>query len=175
MGQADLKSNIIPAMHYRDAFAAIDWLCDVLGFTRHLFVPDGKSGVAHAELTLGNDMIMLGSHRVEAGDSVVAPIAAEYWTQSTYIVAGDIEAFTSARNLRRQTSFPNSKSSTTAAACFPSATPKDNSGISAPTTHGRIKRVAELQSSTHGKLREPLPIIAACRRITKNEESRLGW
>ena len=92
MGQADLKSNIIPAMHYRDDFAAIDWLCDVLGFTRHLFVPDGKSGVAHAELTLGNDMIMLGSHRVEAGDSVVAPIAAEYWTQSTYIVAGDIEA-----------------------------------------------------------------------------------
>ena len=92
MGQADLKSNIIPAMHYRDAFAAIDWLCDVLGFTRHLVVPDGKGGVAHAELTLGNGMIMLGSHRDEAGDSVVAPIAAEYWTQSTCIVAGDIEA-----------------------------------------------------------------------------------
>ncbi|CAI8042191.1 hypothetical protein GBAR_LOCUS23430 [Geodia barretti] len=79
-------------MHYRDAFAAIDWLCDVLGFTRHLVVPDGKGGVAHAELTLGNGMIMLGSHRDEAGDSVVAPIAAEYWTQSTYIVVGDIEA-----------------------------------------------------------------------------------
>ena len=92
MGQADLKSNIIPAMHYRDAFAAIDWLCDVLGFTRHLVVPDGKDGVAHAELTLGNGMIMLGSHRDEAGDSVVAPIAAEYWTQSTHIVVGDIEA-----------------------------------------------------------------------------------
>ena len=137
MGQADLKSNIIPAMHYRDAFAAIDWLCDVLGFTRHLVVPDGKGGVAHAELTLGNGMIMLGSHRDEAGDSVVAPIAAEYWTQSTYIVAGDIEPLTSARNLRRQTSFPNSKNSTTAAACFQSATPKDNSGISAPTTHGQ--------------------------------------
>ena len=155
MGQADLKSNIIPAMHYRDAFAAIDWLCDVLGFTRHLVVPDGKDGVAHAELTLGNGMIMLGSHRDEAGDSVVAPIAAEYWTQSTHIVVGDIEPsaepLTSARNLRRQTSFPNSKSSTTAAACFPCATQRDSSGISVPMTHGRTKRAAELLSTTYGK------------------------
>ena len=92
MGQADLKSNIIPAMHYRDAFAAIDWLCDVLGFTRHLVVPDGKGGVAHAELTLGNGMIMLGSHREDAGDYVVAPTTTESWTQSAYIVVGDIEA-----------------------------------------------------------------------------------
>ena len=92
MNRADLRSNIIPGMRYKDAFTAIDWLCDVLGFTRHLVVPDGKGGVAHAELTLGNGMIMLGSRRDDAGDSVVPPAATELWTQSAYIVAGDIEA-----------------------------------------------------------------------------------
>ena len=91
MNQADRRSNIILGMRYRDAFAAFDWLCDVLGFTRHLVVPDGKGGVTHAELTLGNGMIMLGSHRKDAGDSVVAPTATEFWTQSAYIVVGDIE------------------------------------------------------------------------------------
>ena len=92
MNQADLKSNIIPGMRYKDAFAAIDWLCDALGFTRHLVVPDGEGGVAHAELTLGNGMIMLGSHRDDAGDTFVAPTMAESWTQSAYILVGDIEA-----------------------------------------------------------------------------------
>ena len=39
MAGSDLKANIIPGMRYRDAQAAIDWLCDVLGFERHLVVP----------------------------------------------------------------------------------------------------------------------------------------
>ena len=33
------KSPVIPTMRYRDAPAAIDWLCAVLGFSRHLVVP----------------------------------------------------------------------------------------------------------------------------------------
>ena len=32
-------SSIIPAMRYRDAAAAIDWLCRAFGFERHLVVP----------------------------------------------------------------------------------------------------------------------------------------
>jgi uncharacterized glyoxalase superfamily protein PhnB len=52
---------VIPALRYTDAPAAIDWLCDVLGFTRHS-VFEGKNGtIDHAELSLGNGMIMLGS------------------------------------------------------------------------------------------------------------------
>jgi uncharacterized glyoxalase superfamily protein PhnB len=48
-------------MRYRDAHAAIDWLVRVLGFTAKA-VYDGPDGtVAHAELTLGTGMIMLGS------------------------------------------------------------------------------------------------------------------
>ena len=53
-------SRIIPGLKYHDALAAIDWLCEALGFERHLVVEhDGL--VAHAQLRLGDDMIMLGS------------------------------------------------------------------------------------------------------------------
>ncbi|HVU48503.1 MAG TPA: VOC family protein [Terracidiphilus sp.] len=48
---------------YRDAKAAIDWLCRAFGFEKHV-VFDGPDGtIAHAELTLGGGMIMLGSAR----------------------------------------------------------------------------------------------------------------
>ena len=92
MAQLNTKSNIIPGMRYRDAYAAIDWLCDVLGFERRLVVPDGNGGVAHAELTLGNGMIMLGSHRDDADDRVIAPTPNGFLTQNAYIVVGDIES-----------------------------------------------------------------------------------
>jgi uncharacterized glyoxalase superfamily protein PhnB len=55
------KSTIMPALRYRNAPPAIDWLCQVLGFARHAVyaAPDGSIG--HAELTLNGGMIMLGS------------------------------------------------------------------------------------------------------------------
>ena len=92
MGQAGMKSTVIPSMRYRDAYAAIDWLCDVLGFERRLVVPDGAGGVAHAELTLGSGMMMLGSHREDTGDMVVPSTPTGELTQSAYIVVSDIEA-----------------------------------------------------------------------------------
>ena len=58
---AESRSTVIPALRYRDARAAIEWLCSVLGFTRHA-VYEGAGGVInHAELALGGGMIMLGS------------------------------------------------------------------------------------------------------------------
>jgi len=39
-------STAIPCLRYRDAPAAIDWLCRVLGFERHLVVPDDAGGIA---------------------------------------------------------------------------------------------------------------------------------
>ena len=85
------QSNIIPTMRYRDAYAAIDWLCDVLGFERHLVVPDGTDGVAHAQLTLGNGMVMLGSARENDDDAVVPSTPTGNLTQSAYVVVKDIE------------------------------------------------------------------------------------
>jgi hypothetical protein len=58
-----MKANIIPTMRYRDAVTAIDWLCRAFGFEKHLVVPGEKGVIEHAQLTLGDGMIMLGSAR----------------------------------------------------------------------------------------------------------------
>ena len=92
MVESNAKGNIMPAMRYKDAFAAIEWLCEVLGFERRLVVPDGSRGVAHAELTLGNGMIMLGSDREDNHFPVVSPARSETLTQGAYVVVDDIEA-----------------------------------------------------------------------------------
>lgn len=87
------RGNIIPGMRYRDAPAAIDWLCRAFGFSRHLVVPDEDGGIAHAQLALGNGMIMLGSYRDEGEyDRLVRlPEDAGGSTQAAYIVIEEIE------------------------------------------------------------------------------------
>jgi uncharacterized glyoxalase superfamily protein PhnB len=54
------KATIIPALRYRDALAAIDWLCKAFGFEKHAVHAEGHI-VHHAQLTFGNGMIMLSS------------------------------------------------------------------------------------------------------------------
>ncbi len=84
-------SPIIPTLRYNDAVAAVDWLCDAFGFHKHLVVPDEQGGIAHAQLTLGNGMIMLGSAREDKYDRLQAPLANRDApvTQSAYIVIDD--------------------------------------------------------------------------------------
>jgi uncharacterized glyoxalase superfamily protein PhnB len=55
------RSSVIPGMAYRNAPAAIEWLCRVFGFERHAVYPGPNNTISHAELTLGDGMIMLGS------------------------------------------------------------------------------------------------------------------
>jgi uncharacterized glyoxalase superfamily protein PhnB len=57
-----MASTIVPCLLYRDAPAMIDWLCTVFGFSKKAVYMDGEK-VAHAELTLGAGMLMLGSTR----------------------------------------------------------------------------------------------------------------
>ncbi len=57
----DCKSTIIPALRYRDAHKAIDFLIAAFGFEKQA-VFDGPDGtVMHAQLTFGNGMVMLSS------------------------------------------------------------------------------------------------------------------
>jgi len=58
---ANTRVNLISCLRYRDAPAAIDWLCRAFGFEKHAVYPDDNHGIAHAQLTFGNGMIMLGS------------------------------------------------------------------------------------------------------------------
>ena len=55
------RSTVIPCLRYRDAPKAIEWLCTVFGFEKHLVVPNDDGTIAHAQLTFGNGMVMLGS------------------------------------------------------------------------------------------------------------------
>jgi len=90
---AESRSTVMPALRYRNAPAAIDWLCSVFGFARHAVhtMPDGS--VAHAELTLGGGMIMLGSTRDdEYGRGFKSPgELGGIETRSSYIVAADVD------------------------------------------------------------------------------------
>ena len=87
----DTTATVIPTMRYNDAQAAIDWLCDTFGFTRHLIVEDDAGGIAHAQLRFGNGMIMLGSARDDEFGHLQQPPSAGVVTQSPYIVVADID------------------------------------------------------------------------------------
>jgi hypothetical protein len=61
-------ATIIPAMRYRSAPAAIEWLCQAFGFEKHLVVSGENGAIAHAQLTWGNGSASryLGSSRIYA-------------------------------------------------------------------------------------------------------------
>ena len=79
-------STVIPTLRYRDADAAIEWLCDTFGFAKNAVYPGPENTVAHAQLTMGTGMIMLGSatnsgtnpehwaHPDEIGRRVTTPV-----------------------------------------------------------------------------------------------------
>ncbi|HLZ68764.1 MAG TPA: VOC family protein [Dehalococcoidia bacterium] len=60
---ANHMPTLYPGLSYRDAPAAIAWLERAFGFEELLLVPGPKGTVAHAELKLGNGVLMLGSLR----------------------------------------------------------------------------------------------------------------
>ena len=72
------------ALQYQDAPAAIDFLCKAFGFEKKA-VYEGEGGsIAHAELTLGNGMVMLGSAKeTDYGKLLVRPHQVGGVTMST--------------------------------------------------------------------------------------------
>ena len=46
------RATVIPCLRYRDAPAAIDWLCQTFGFEKQLVVPNQDGTIAHAQLVL---------------------------------------------------------------------------------------------------------------------------
>jgi uncharacterized glyoxalase superfamily protein PhnB len=94
MENQNTRSSIMPALRYRDAQAAIDWLCNVLGFARHAVYPGPDNTIGHAELTLNGGMIMLGSHKDdEYGKGFKSPgDLGNIETRSAYVVVKDADA-----------------------------------------------------------------------------------
>ncbi len=87
-------STVMPTLRYRNAPAAIEWLCSVIGFIKHAVYLGPNDTIAHAELTLGNGMIMLGSGKDdEYGKGFKTPLElGGMETRSAYIVVPDADA-----------------------------------------------------------------------------------
>ncbi len=86
------NSTIMPALRYKDAPAAIDWLCQTFGFSRHAVYANPDGSIGHAELTLGGGMIMLGSQKNdEYGRNFKSPAELGSETRSAYIVVSDAD------------------------------------------------------------------------------------
>lgn len=89
----DCRATVIPGMRYRNAPAMIEWLQRAFGFERHA-VYEGPGGtIAHAQLTFGNGMIMLGSVDSRASAFSRQPDeCGNAETQSPYLVVSDCDA-----------------------------------------------------------------------------------
>ena len=90
------RATVIPCLRYRDAPKAIEWLSSTFGFEQQLVVPNEDGSIAHAQLSFGNGMVMLGSvstvetefgHLTKQPDEVGG-----METQSPYLIVSDADA-----------------------------------------------------------------------------------
>ncbi|MFJ7567809.1 VOC family protein [Herminiimonas sp. NPDC097707] len=88
------QSRIIPCLRYRDAPAAIAWLCDTFGFEKQAVYANPDGSIAHAQLTSGKGMIMIGSVSPESewGKLIRQPDEiGGVETQSSYLIVDDAD------------------------------------------------------------------------------------
>ena len=88
-----MGSTLIPCLRYQDAHAAIDWLCRNFGFQKRTLIPNRNGGVAHAELVLGDGMVMLGSHVDDRLAGLIVPPdrVGGVQTQTTWVQVADAD------------------------------------------------------------------------------------
>ena len=80
--------TIFPILRYIDARAAIRWLCAAFGFRETFSVPETGRLVRHAQLSLGTNLIMLGSTRDEGPTS---PQTLGATTQALYVYVPNVD------------------------------------------------------------------------------------
>lgn len=88
------KAQLIPTMQYRDANRAVSWLCEAFGFEQKNVFKDDDGNVAHAELQLGNGLVMIGPRtNTPFGQLIKTPLEiGSFNTHAIYIIVEDIEA-----------------------------------------------------------------------------------
>lgn len=67
MTDAQRPPKLYACLSYRDPKAAIAFLEQAFGFTSFMVVPDEHGGITHAEIALGDEIVMLGSAKPELG------------------------------------------------------------------------------------------------------------
>lgn len=82
--------TIFPILRYTDARAAIRWLCTAFGFREIFSVPETGEFVRHAQLSLSENIIMLGSCRDD--DGLKSPQTLGAATQALCVNVPDVDA-----------------------------------------------------------------------------------
>jgi uncharacterized glyoxalase superfamily protein PhnB len=80
-----MPQTVFPCITFRDAKASIDWLERVLGAERVAVFEDGDGRVGHAELRIGESVVMAGDER--AGSKATPP-----GVSVVYVVVPDTDA-----------------------------------------------------------------------------------
>jgi uncharacterized glyoxalase superfamily protein PhnB len=86
------RTTTIPVITYRDAHAAIKWLCSTFGFTQKSLYEGPNGTVMHAELTFGSGMIMLSTHDPQSEWGKLSALPNDIGgreTQSTALISAD--------------------------------------------------------------------------------------
>jgi PhnB protein len=85
------NQQIIPMLAYEDGVAAMDWLCNVFGFSEKTRMLDDTGKLVHGELIMRNSIVMLASpsehYQSPRHHRQVCDVAAS-WYQSPYIING---------------------------------------------------------------------------------------
>jgi uncharacterized glyoxalase superfamily protein PhnB len=77
--------SVVPSLRYNDARRAVEWLQEAFGFEPQMVVDGDGDTIAHAELTYGDGMVMLGTQRDDSYGSHVG----QGWL---YVVVEDADA-----------------------------------------------------------------------------------
>ncbi len=86
-----MSSNIFPAVRYRDADAGVRFLTSAFGAEEKEIHRDDEGIIRHAELRIGDGLIMVGEYSADGwlGGEAPRPLSS---TVSLYIVVADPDA-----------------------------------------------------------------------------------
>lgn len=79
--------RITPYLLYEDVAGSLDWLTDAFGFREKLRFPGPEGNITHAEIELGDGVIMLG----DPGDEYRNPKRLGQATQLVHVYVDDVD------------------------------------------------------------------------------------
>jgi PhnB protein len=86
----DGYQRVIPYLSYRDAPAAIDYLCRTFGFEERFRMPGPDGAIGHAELSIHGEVVMLATAVDEMGMSTPDELGKHHALVMVYV--DDVDA-----------------------------------------------------------------------------------
>jgi PhnB protein len=80
--------RVTPYLYYQDVAAALRFLSDAFGFREKLRMPGPDGAIAHAEMTIGDGLVMMGCPAKDYKN----PKRLGATTQSLYVYVDDVDA-----------------------------------------------------------------------------------